>query len=125
MNVQTIDSIPRPCPCRGNGSQKRKASTGIMIMDRVQRDTRSDRSTFVGSGILTRGDAPVNVRHLYGRAAVAAAIKNGLMPEELGEVLGGRRVVEAFPVDGGESVAAYANRAVAEMMVAYLRHGFA
>ncbi|MHC2002556.1 MULTISPECIES: hypothetical protein [unclassified Methylobacterium] len=53
---------------------------------------------------------------------MAAAIENGLMPEELSEVLAGRRVVEAFPVDGGESVSDYAHRAVAEMMVAYLSY---
>jgi hypothetical protein len=66
--------------------------------------------------------APRHFRRAYGRAAVAAAIENGLMPEELSEVLGGRRVVEAFPVDGGESVNDYAHRAVAEMMVAYLSY---
>ena len=96
-----------------------------MVMDRIGRDARSDAAAFAGSGSVPRVDAPRNLRRLYGRAAVAAAIENGLMPEELGEVLGGRRVVEAFPVDGGESVAAYAHRAVAEMMVAYLRHGVA
>lgn len=62
------------------------------------------------------------VRRTYGQAAFAAAVENGLMPDELGQVLAGRSVVEAFPVGGNESVADYAYRAVAEMMVAYLRH---
>ena len=59
-------------------------------------------------------------RRSYGRAAVAAAIENGLLPDELSEILAGRRVVEAFPVGWRESVSDYADRAVAEMMVAYL-----
>lgn len=64
--------------------------------------------------------APRSLRRSYGRAAFDAAIENGLMPRELSEVLAGRSVVEAFPVAGRESVADYAHRAVAEMMVAYL-----
>ncbi|KQO67468.1 hypothetical protein [Methylobacterium sp. Leaf89] len=63
---------------------------------------------------------PHNVRRSYGRAAAAAAIENGLLPQELAEVLAGRSVVEAFPVAWRESVSDYADRAVAEMMVAYL-----
>ncbi|MGU3359102.1 hypothetical protein ACLBWX_02085 [Methylobacterium sp. M6A4_1b] len=59
-------------------------------------------------------------RRSYGRAAVAAAIENGLLPDELSELLAGRRVVEAFPVAWRESESDYAERAVAEMMVAYL-----
>lgn len=63
---------------------------------------------------------PRSIRRSYGRAAVAAAIENGMLARELSEVLAGRSVVEAFPVAGRESVADYAERAVAEMMVAYL-----
>ncbi|MCJ2037279.1 hypothetical protein [Methylobacterium sp. J-068] len=63
---------------------------------------------------------PRSVRRSYGRAAVAAAIENGMLPHELSGVLAGRRVVEAFPVASRESVTDYAVRAVAEMMVAYL-----
>jgi hypothetical protein len=63
---------------------------------------------------------PRGLRRSYGRAAAAAAIENGLLPHELAEVLAGRSVVEAFPVTWRESVADYADRAVAEMMVAYL-----
>ncbi len=61
-----------------------------------------------------------SLRRHYGRAAFTAAIENGLMPDELSEVLAGRSVVEAFPVAGRESVVDYAHRAVAEMMVAYV-----
>ena len=63
-----------------------------------------------------------STRRSYGRAAVAAAIENGMLPGELSEVLAGRSVVEAFPVAGHESVSDYAERAVAELMVAYLSH---
>lgn len=125
MNVQTIDSIPAPLPVATAAPRSARRSQDMTVTDGVHRDARFDNSTFVASGAVSPGDAPRNVRRLYGRAAVAAAIENGLMPDELGEVLGGRRVVEAFPVDGGESVAAYAHRAVAEMMVAYLRHDVA
>lgn len=59
-------------------------------------------------------------RRSYARAAAAAAIENGMLPHELSELLAGRSMVEAFPVAGRESVAEYADRAVAEMMVAYL-----
>lgn len=61
-----------------------------------------------------------SLRRSYGRAAAAAAIENGMLPHELSEVLAGRSVVEAFPIAGRESVADYADRAVAEMMVVYL-----
>lgn len=58
---------------------------------------------------------------LHDRAARAAALDDGLLSEEVDEVLAGRRIVDAFPVRRGESPPAYAVRAVAEMMVAYLR----
>ncbi|GJD55853.1 hypothetical protein MTDSW087_03852 [Methylobacterium dankookense] len=58
---------------------------------------------------------------IHDRAARAAALDDGLLSEEVDEVLGGRRIVDAFPVRRGESPPAYAVRAVAEMMVAYLR----
>lgn len=63
--------------------------------------------------------ARVHRRH-YGRAAFATAIDDGLMPDEVRGILAGRRIVDAFPVRRGESPPAYAGRAVAEMMVAYL-----
>lgn len=59
-------------------------------------------------------------RRKYGRAAFATAIGDGLMPDEVRGILAGRRIVDAFPVRRGESPPAYAGRAVAEMMVAYL-----
>jgi hypothetical protein len=60
------------------------------------------------------------VPRLYGRAAFAAAVEDGFTPDEVGRVLAGRRVVDAFPVWGGESVSSYAHRAVSEMMMAYV-----
>ena len=61
-------------------------------------------------------------RRDYGRAAFATAVDDGLMPDEVRGILAGRRIVDAFPVRRGESPPAYAGRAVAEMMVAYLAH---
>lgn len=61
-----------------------------------------------------------SLRRSYGRTAAEAAIENGMLPHELSEVLAGRSIVDAFPVAGRESVSDYADRAVAEMMVAYL-----
>ena len=55
------------------------------------------------------------------RAAREAALDDGLLSEEVDEMLAGRRIVDAFPVRRGESPPAYAVRAVAEMMVAYMR----
>lgn len=78
-----------------------------------------------GSALFASASAAWSYRRAYGRAAFEAALENGLMPEELGEVLRGRRVVEAFPVETDESIDDYAHRAVSEMMVAYLRYGFA
>ncbi|WP_281406468.1 hypothetical protein [Methylobacterium sp. WL18] len=43
------------------------------------------------------------------------------MADEVSRILGGRSIVEAFPVWQGESPAEYAARAVAEMFVAYLQ----
>ncbi len=56
----------------------------------------------------------------HGRAALATALGDGLMPDEVRRILSGRRVAEAFPVWRGESPAAYASRAVAEMFAVYL-----
>ena len=56
----------------------------------------------------------------HDRAARAAALDDGLLSEEVDQILAGRRMVEAFPVRRGETPPAYAVRAVAEMMVAYL-----
>ena len=79
--------------------------------------TAFERTTPASPALLF---APRSLRRSYGRAAAAAAIANGLLPHELAEVLAGRSVVEAFPVAWRESVSDYADRAVAEMMVAYL-----
>lgn len=93
---------------------------GLMVMG--YHDARIEAASSASAWAFAGAIAPKHVRRTYGRAAVAAAIENGLMPEELSELLAGRRVVEAFPVDGGESVSDYAHRAVAEMMVAYLSY---
>lgn len=57
----------------------------------------------------------------HDRAALASALDDGLMPDEVAGILAGRRVVDAFPVQRGESPSVYAARAVAEMMVVYLQ----
>ena len=55
------------------------------------------------------------------RAALASALDDGLMPDEVARILAGRRVAAAFPIRWGESPEAYASRAVSEMFVAYLQ----
>lgn len=67
--------------------------------------------------------AAARLRRRYGQAAFATAVADGLMPDEVRGILAGRRIVDAFPVRHGESPPAYAGRAVAEMMVAYLAGG--
>jgi len=62
---------------------------------------------------------PANLR--YERAALANAFEDGLMPDEVQQILAGRRIAEAFPVRWGESPEAYASRAVSEMFVSYLQ----
>jgi len=68
---------------------------------------------------------PFRLRHqslsAHERAALASAVDDGLMPDEVAGILAGRRMGEAFPVRWGESPEAYAARAVSEMFVAYLR----
>ncbi|MBE7247209.1 MAG: hypothetical protein INR63_19885 [Actinomycetospora chiangmaiensis] len=54
-------------------------------------------------------------------AALASALDDGLMPDEVAQILAGRKVTEAFPIRWDESPEAYASRAVAEMFVAYLQ----
>lgn len=74
---------------------------------------------------LAYSDAPSESdwpRHrVHGRAALANALDEGLMADEVSRILAGRSIVEAFPVWQGESPAEYAARAVAEMFVAYLQ----
>lgn len=67
----------------------------------------------------------LRIPRIYGRAAVAAAVEDGFTPDEVGRVLAGRRVTDAFPIWGEESVANYAHRAVSEMMMAYVAQDFA
>lgn len=57
----------------------------------------------------------------YERAALANALEDGLMPDEVMHILAGRRVAEAFPVRWGETPETYASRAVSEMFVSYLQ----
>jgi hypothetical protein len=63
----------------------------------------------------------VHAHPSHERAALASALDDGLMPDEVAQILGGRQVAEAFPVRWGESPEAYASRAVSEMFVAYLQ----
>lgn len=59
--------------------------------------------------------------HAHGRAALANALDEGLMADEVAQILDGREIVDAFPVWRGETPSDYAARAVAEMFVAYLQ----
>lgn len=59
--------------------------------------------------------------HAHGCAALASALNEGLMPEEVASILDGRGLIEAFPVWQGETPADYAVRTVAEMFVVYLQ----
>ncbi|MCJ2091744.1 hypothetical protein MKK67_04360 [Methylobacterium sp. J-072] len=59
--------------------------------------------------------------HAHGRAALANALDEGLMADEVEQILDGRKIIDVFPVWRGESPADYAARAVAEMFVAYLQ----
>lgn len=59
----------------------------------------------------------------YGRAAFAEAVEDGFTPDELVQILAGRRIVDAFPIWADESVSTYARRAVSEMMMAYVTQG--
>ncbi|SFI62166.1 hypothetical protein [Methylobacterium brachiatum] len=65
------------------------------------------------------GDLPPY--HAHGRAALANALDEGLMADEVAQILDGREIVDAFPVWRGETPSDYAARAVAEMFVAYLQ----
>ncbi|MHB2207831.1 hypothetical protein [Methylobacterium sp. CM6257] len=76
-----------------------------------------DPATAVGNP-LSRS---IRVYPSHERAALASALDDGLMPDEVARILAGRRVAEAFPVRWGESPEAYASRAVSEMFVAYLQ----
>lgn len=69
--------------------------------------------------IAPSGDLPRH--HAHGRAALANALDEGLMADEVEQILRGRMIVDAFPVRRGENPADYAARAVAEMFVAYLQ----
>jgi hypothetical protein len=70
-------------------------------------------------GAARPGDWPHD--HAHERAALANALDEGLMVDEVAQILNGREIVDAFPVRRGESPADYAARAVAEMFVAYLQ----
>ena len=78
----------------------------------------SDLHAAALAGSLTRS---VRAHPTHEHAALANALDDGLMPDEVAGILAGRRVTEAFPIRWGESPEAYASRAVAEMFVAYLQ----
>lgn len=81
-------------------------------------DTNFDGA--IASRTLGAIDGARSRRRTYGRAAFSTAVDDGLLPDEIRQILAGRRIVDAFPVRRGESPPAYAVRTVAEMMVAYL-----
>lgn len=83
----------------------------------VPPDTRAEQATALGR-TLSRS---ISSHPRHERAALASALEDGLMPDEVARILAGRRVAEAFPVWRGESSQAYASRAVSEMFVAYLQ----
>ena len=79
---------------------------GLFVFESADRSTRP-------------GDLPPY--HAHGRAALANALDEGLMADEVDQILDGREIVDAFPVWRGETPSDYAARAVAEMFVAYLQ----
>lgn len=83
----------------------------------TQPDLSAEAAVYLGR-ILTRS---VRSHPSHERAALASALDDGLMPDEVDRILAGRRVAEAFPIRRGESPEAYASRAVSEMFVAYLQ----
>lgn len=83
-------------------------------------DRRSDTARPRLLAAALPGREKHRIPRLYGLAASAAALEDGFTPDEIGQVLAGRRIVDAFPVLGNESVATYAHRAVCEMMTAYV-----
>jgi hypothetical protein len=96
-----------------------------MLTYDIPADTRSDLSAATrAEPAASRGRAlsrSIRSHPSHERAALASALDDGLMPDEVARILAGRRVAEAFPVRWGESPEAYASRAVSEMFVAYLQ----
>lgn len=97
----------------GSDYPDRDARARLLDFGRLERTAASHRPEGAGP----------RRRRAYARAGYFAAIEDGLMPDEIRQILGGRTLVDAFPVWSGESLASYAERAVAEMMVAYLSDG--
>ncbi|MCJ2087024.1 hypothetical protein MKK88_13645 [Methylobacterium sp. E-005] len=95
-----------------------------MLTDSVTPPPHSDRHAAALAGPLARSVRSHPAREFHPsheHAALANALDDGLMPDEVAGILAGRRVTEAFPIRWGESPEAYASRAVAEMFVAYLQ----
>ncbi|WP_457106770.1 hypothetical protein [Methylobacterium sp. P5_C11] len=84
-------------------------------------NTRPDLSTEPALALGRTLSGSVRSHPTHERAALASALDDGLMPDEVARILGGRRVTEAFPIRWGESPEAYASRTVSEMFVAYLQ----
>ena len=86
------------------------------------RNNTAPRELFIfGSGDQPARPGDLPPYHAHGRAALANALDEGLMADEVAQILDGREIVDAFPVRRGETPSAYAARAVAEMFVAYLQ----
>ncbi|MER2196447.1 hypothetical protein [Methylobacterium brachiatum] len=86
------------------------------------RNNTAPRELFIfGSADQPARPGDLTHYHAHGRAALANALDEGLMADEVAQILDGREIVDAFPVWRGETPSAYAARAVAEMFVAYLQ----
>lgn len=92
-----------------------------MLTYETTRNTQSDPSAETAASLGRALSRSVRSHPSHERAALASALDDGLMPDEVAQILAGRRVAEAFPVRRGESPEAYASRTVSEMFVAYLQ----
>jgi hypothetical protein len=92
-----------------------------MLTYETARNTQPDLSAEPAASLGRALSRSVRSHPSHERAALASALDDGLMPDEVARILAGRRVAEAFPVRWGESPEAYASRTVSEMFVAYLQ----
>ena len=92
-----------------------------MLTYDTTRNTRPDLSPEPAAALGRALSRSVRSHPSHERAALASALDDGLMPDEVAQILAGRPVAEACPIRWGESPEAYASRAVSEMFVAYLQ----
>ncbi|WP_336492528.1 hypothetical protein [Methylobacterium nigriterrae] len=91
----------------------------MLVLDQAN-DHRPGQDIWFPGDIALDAEAVGTGACLHDRAAWATALDDGLLSEEIRQVLAGRRMLDAFPIRFGENPQAYATRAVAEMIVAYL-----